>query len=112
MRYLQKFPIRFSPAGLYIYRMMDKQRDKRRTVARETLRVLHEGRYSAGAETVDISRDIAYSGEHSVFIPQEDALRLEAAFAPKAGAGLIELRNETTVSAVLRLGGRAYGSAH
>ena len=82
---------------------MDNQRNKRAAMAQETLRILEERRYIVNGKTVDISSYLSNTNENSVFIDQDEANRLEKGFTIKHGAGSIELRNESTLDAIIRL---------
>ena len=71
--------------------------------AKETLRIANTGEYIAGDKTINITDDVAYTNNHTVFISQEDADKLEGEFAPKTGSPAIELHDESTLAAILRL---------
>ncbi|GHU49609.1 TIGR02452 family protein [Clostridia bacterium] len=82
---------------------MDKQREQRSATAQETLRILREGRYTVSGATIDLACDITESNERSVFIPQDQAILTGVNFAPQTGSPLIELQDESTLAAILRL---------
>ncbi|MDR3120761.1 MAG: TIGR02452 family protein [Clostridiales bacterium] len=81
-------------------------KEARAALANDTLRVIRDGRYMCGGHLVNISDDVARSRENSLFISAADAALLERNFRPKSGTGPIELRNESTLSAILRLSGQ------
>jgi uncharacterized protein (TIGR02452 family) len=81
---------------------MDKQ--ARTALAQETVRVSQAGTYKAGGATINITDAVAYTNKNTLFVSQTEADRLERDFTPKRGTPSIELRNETTLSAILRLG--------
>jgi len=74
-------------------------------IAQETLNITNIGTYTSGDKTISISCDIAYTNNHTAFISQQDADKLENEFAPKTGSPIIELHDESTLSAILRLTG-------
>jgi len=78
-------------------------RNKNAEIAQETLHIANTGKYTADGKTVDISTNIAYTNNHTVFISQQDADRLESTFMPKSGSPDIELHDETTLAAIIRL---------
>ena len=82
---------------------MDNNRDARASVAQETLGILQNRRYAAGGKAVDISGDMMRTSKNSGFIAQVEADRLETGFAPKTGSVAVELRDESTLDAILRL---------
>lgn len=75
-------------------------------IAQETLNIANTGTYTSGDKTINISCDIAYTNNHTEFISQHDANELEREFAPKTGSPTIELRDESTLAAILRLTGK------
>ena len=72
-------------------------------IAQETLRIAHAGAYTADGKIVDIAKEVAYTNDHTVFISQQDSDRLASAFAPQSGSPAMELHDETTLSAIIRL---------
>ena len=78
-------------------------RKRNAEIAQETLHIANTGKYIANGSTVDISTDVAYTNSHTIFISQQDADRLESTFMPKEGLSDIELREETTLAAIIRL---------
>ena len=85
---------------------MNEQRDRRVALAQDTLRILQERHYAVDGKTVDISNELSYTGGNDVFITKEEADRLEKEFIPEPGTGAIELHNESTLAAILRLHGQ------
>jgi uncharacterized protein (TIGR02452 family) len=85
--------------------ILDK-REQRSVLANETVRIARAGTYSADGKTMDIAANVAFTNQNSIFISQQEADRLEAAFVPKFGAPAIELREESTLAAILRLAGQ------
>ena len=71
--------------------------------AKETVRITDTGIYIANDKPVDISEKIAYTNNHTVFISQQDADKLESEYAPKSGLPIIELHDESTLAAIIRL---------
>jgi uncharacterized protein (TIGR02452 family) len=82
---------------------MDK-REARAALAQETVRIARAGAYKMGGVMVDIAAAVAYTNKNSLFISQTEANRLERDFTPKPGDPTVELRNESTLAAILRLG--------
>jgi uncharacterized protein (TIGR02452 family) len=80
---------------------MDKQ--ARAALAQETVRVSQAATYKVGGAMVNISDAVAYTNKNTLFVSQTEADRLERDFTPNRGRPSIELRNETTLSAILRL---------
>jgi len=78
-------------------------RNRYKEIANETLHIANTGKYIADGKTVDISASIAYTNSHAVFISQQDADRLESTFMQKNGPPTIELHDETTLAAIIRL---------
>ena len=81
-------------------------RNKHAEIAQETLQIATTGKYIANGHDVDISADIAYTNSHTAFISQADADGLERSFMPKSGQPSIELHDETTLAAIIRLAGK------
>jgi len=79
------------------------KREQRSALAQETVRIARGGRYTVNGAVVDISRDVMHSNSHTVFISQKESDCLEKSLAPKVGAMMLELQNESTLSAILRL---------
>ena len=75
-------------------------------MAAETLQIIRDGAYTLGKRRVDISQDVARCNEHTVFMSSEESGRLAELLGENPGTGAVELRNETTLSAVLRLANR------
>ena len=80
---------------------MDK-RKHRKYVAQETVRIAQEGWYTAGKKKINIKRDVDACLKQTEFYSNEQTGLLERNFVPKEGAPAIELRNESTLSAILR----------
>ena len=81
---------------------MDK-REQRRSIAHETVHIVREGKYTIDGAFVDISQDIEYSNANSIFVSQREADRLEKSLASSTSTSNIELRNESTLAAIIRL---------
>jgi uncharacterized protein (TIGR02452 family) len=62
------------------------------------------GSYKTEGVTVNISDDVAYTEKNTLLILQTESDELEKNFSPKSGNPSIEVRNETTLAAILRLG--------
>ena len=78
------------------------KREQRKAVAEETVRIVQEGWYTAGKKKVDIKQDVNSCVNQTEFYSNEQLGRLEQDFAPKQGTPVIELRNESTLTAILR----------
>ena len=84
---------------------MNDNREKRKMIAEETLRIIQSGQYNVGGKAVDIADSISFSRENSILISQGDAEKFGKEFQSKAGTPVIELTNESTLSAILRMNG-------
>ena len=78
-------------------------RNRNAEIAQETLHIANTGKYTTNGKTVDISACMEYTNSHVVLISQQDADRLESTFMPKSGSPTIELCEETTLAAIIRL---------
>jgi uncharacterized protein (TIGR02452 family) len=93
--------------GDYLTSEKNRKRNFRAVLAQETLRIIEDGYYiNSDGRMVSIADDVLYSRENSVFISVEAATQLERNFCAKGCSGYKELRNESTLSAILRLGGK------
>jgi len=81
---------------------MDK-REQRSILARETVAIAARGHYITDGLEVDIRDDIASSVKRTESIYEKKTARLEQDFAPHPSAVKYELRNESTLAAILRL---------
>jgi len=78
-------------------------RNRNAEIAQETLHIANTGKYTANGKTVNISASVENTNSRMVFISQQDADRLESTFVHKSGPPTIELREETTLAAIIRL---------
>jgi uncharacterized protein (TIGR02452 family) len=81
---------------------MDKQ--ARAALAQETVRIAQAGTYQTGGVAVNIADAVACTNTNTLFISQTESNRIERNFTPKRGNPSVELRNESTLAAILRLG--------
>ena len=77
-------------------------REQRKAVAGETVRIVQEGWYTAGMKKIDIKQDVDSCVKQTEFYSNEQTGGLELGFVPKQGSPAIELRNESTLAAILR----------
>ena len=80
---------------------MDK-REERKYIARQTVQIAQDGWYTAGKKKVNIKRDVDSCLKQTEFYSEEKTSCLEQNFVPKEGMPAIELRNESTLAAILR----------
>jgi uncharacterized protein (TIGR02452 family) len=79
-------------------------RNIRAELAQETVRIAQAGTYQISGTAVNIADAIAHTNKNSLLILQTQAEQLERDFTPKTGDTAVELRSESTLSAILRLG--------
>ena len=66
------------------------------------MRIAQEGWYTAGKKKMNIKQDVDSCVKQTEFYSDEQTSGLERDFASKQGAPAIELRNESTLAAILR----------
>jgi uncharacterized protein (TIGR02452 family) len=76
----------------------------RKALANETLRIIHDGVYTAGGKTVDIAAMVSRSRTGSNYLSAASAQRTAEKLLPKGNAPQTKLHNESTLAAILRLG--------
>jgi len=78
-------------------------KNKNKDIANETMQTINAGYYTINDKIINISEQIAYTNSHTAFISEQDANDLEDAFIQKSTLPKIELCDETTLSAIIRL---------
>jgi hypothetical protein len=73
--------------------------------AHETLRIIQDGGYTIDGNTVDIAAALSRPLSGSKYLGPADAQRIAEKLTPKGKASQTELENESTLAAILRLGG-------
>ncbi|MCL1913527.1 MAG: TIGR02452 family protein [Eubacteriaceae bacterium] len=82
---------------------MDNARNNRKIMAGQTLQIISNGEYTVEGVVVHIGDDIARSRDSSELIAQGLADSLEQSFSPSHVKMVIELTDESTLSALLQL---------
>ena len=79
------------------------EREHRRMIAEETLRIIRDGQYTTNDIVIDISDAVRHSREDSILYTQDDADRFAGTFPIEKGNPAVTLADESTLSAIHRL---------
>jgi uncharacterized protein (TIGR02452 family) len=81
----------------------NKSREARSALAQDTVRITRCGCYTVGGLSVNIAADVTHSRENSVYLTAAEVAAAVRGFSPRQEASQVELRNESTLAAILRL---------